>query len=189
MKKLAIMAALVVTSIAASATDYSLFAKDDYDRISGHPISVNRAVVGAKADFKQFGALDLGFADGRASYTSAHSSSGTGYDVGYSNGVSFGRLGFSGRVGASKFGEVRLRSLALEASYPFSQRVTGFVGAEHLRGTVDHVRGHENAMRYTIGTNLGLTPNTTLRVGYARTEVNHSNASANGFTTALVYKF
>jgi len=189
MKKLAIMAALVVSSMAASAVEYSAFTKYDYDRLSDHhSVSAHRAVVGLKADFNKWGALDAGVAHGRVS-AFGHSENGNGYDIGYSNGVSIGKLGLSARVGASKFDDVKLRSLALEASHPLNDRVTGFIGAEHLRGTIDGFSGHAGANRVTLGTNIALNTHTTFRVGYAHTDVNGSDLSGHGLTSALVYKF
>lgn len=182
------MAALVVSSFAASAVEYTAFTKYDYDRLSGHGVSAHRAVVGLKADFGKFGALDGGVAHGRVSGF-GQSENGTGYDVGYSNGVIIGKTGIAARIGTAKFDDVRTKSLGLELSHPLTHKVTGFVGAEHIHLSVSGYPGHIGGNRVTLGTNIALSDHTTLRVGYAHTNLNKLDSSANGVTTALYYKF
>jgi hypothetical protein len=199
MKKLFIVAALALASVAATAGELSASVKYDYDRAEGSPwLSGHRQVTGLKYNFGALGAVDGGLAVSDVVVSSARVN-GVGYDVGYSNGFKLGSLGFNGRVGYTHYGFAEFQgqnlsanvvSYKVEATLPLSAKVTTFVGAEHLDGQLSGVSTDSaSANRYTIGADFAVAKNTALRVGYARLDQNGDGRVGNGLTSAISYKF
>ena len=202
MKKLAIMAILATAALAASAADISAVVKYDYDNASnaGTTVAANRSVVGLKYTLDgQLGAVDAGLANSRISLGNT-TVNGVGYDVGYSNGVKLGAVGVNGRVGYTTYDIASIAgqhvsanaiSYAAEVTYPLNSTFTAFAGVENLRGAVvaGPVTQYASANRYTIGTDIAVSKNTALRVGYARVDANGTGVVTNGLTTAFSYKF
>jgi predicted porin len=199
MKNLAIIAILATVAGMASADEISAFVKNDYDTAAHTSTSVDRAVVGAKYNFGG----NLGAVDGGVALANVHvnsvSDNAVGYDIGYSNGVTVGPVALTGRIGYthSNFNNVgyvrdissNVAHYAVEAALPVTSVFTGFIGAERLHGQVyvDNLSGNGNANRYTAGTDIAVSKNVDVRVGYARTEF--SGGNANGITTNVSYKF
>lgn len=214
LKGILIAAALLIAGT-ASAGDLSTVVKYDYDRAQNLPVwaSTHTGSAGLKYDIGgSIGAVDAS-AVGEELVSGTRSNT-IGYEVGYSNGLSIGPVGLSGRVGYRQLqannvvvsysnvgvdlnGHLQSWRLSAEATLPVTSNVTGFVGFERdlnkATGTANFVSGSVkfDDSRYTIGADVALTSRLSLRAGYAREQFNivSQQIHTNGLTTAVSYKF
>jgi hypothetical protein len=188
MKKTLLALALVASTFAASAMTVTGTAKYDYDRAESFPVSLHRGTVSVGFGFGALGTVDAGAVVDQARGYGAHAT-GDGFELGYTNGVKFGAFGLSGRAGYSRVadenGHINVTSLAANASYALTPTVSLVGGVEHLRLRTDI--GNAIANRATIGAEVAVTKNVSVKALYARTRAEGYNA--NGLTTAVSYKF
>jgi hypothetical protein len=194
MKKYAILASLLIATSVASATALTGTVKYDYDRVeSGAFLAAHQGSVGLKFNAGKLGSID-GSVVGAQLVTSDRVN-GTGYDVGYSNGVKLGKLGLSARVGFKRLAfdsskaHTSVREYSTEATYPITPVAVGFLGFEQLRASSDTagVSSVGIANRASVGFEAPLYTNTTLRVGYVRTFT--EGRASNGATVGLKFNF
>ena len=186
MKKIALIATLVLAASAASAADLMAFGRYDYDNAtSTSKVDLNRGTVGVAASFGQYGTIDAGLVGARLR-TQFGSGSDQGIEVGYSNGTTFGKLGVSGRLGYARYNETSLDVLRLstEVTYPLAAGVVAVAGVEHIRAENDAV-----ANRFSVGTDLAVAKNVSTRIAATRTNFTGSSVAANGLTIGVSYKF
>ena len=128
--------------------------------------------------------------DRGASTDSAH-----GFEVGYSNGLSFGQVGLKGRVaygrlngvdpnGGGFVGNQNYLSLGAEAAMPVTTSINGFVGYEHQKGFNTDTPAQN---RFTGGVDYALNKQIAFRLGYAHTR--QAGFVYNGVTTGVSYAF
>ena len=204
MKKSILFAALVLAA-SASFAQVTGFVKYDYDRAEGTPqFSVHRSSTGLKYDFGNgAGAIDVATAGGQL-VIGGDRVNGLGGDIGYSNGVKFGKFGLNGRIGYTRYEagtvgtvgrntHVESWHYSVEGSYPVSTAVVAFAGVEHINGKIsttiadEQLQYSSSGNRYTVGADIAVTDKLSARVGFARAVA--FGHTGNGITTALNYKF
>lgn len=186
MKKLALIATLAMAATAASAADYSAFTTYDYDNVSGlNGVALHRGTIGGKAGFGKYGSVDAGITGVRLNAFGQHVTD-QGLEVGYSNGLKFGKIGVNGRVAVGQLNESNTDTLRLqvEGTYPVTASVTAVAGAEHLR-----TEGNADANRFIVGADVVLTKQVTARAAYARSNVIGAGGSTDGLSLGVNYKF
>lgn len=186
MKKFIALAALAVATASASAADLSAFATYDYDNLqNASGVFMHRGQVGVKAGFGSLGAVDVSAVGGRV-FAAGTSASDQGMEVGYSNGLTVGKVGLTGRLGYAHLNESGANVLraSVVGSYPLTEKLSAVAGLEHVR-----VNGDAAANRFTVGADYALTKTVSVRAAYARTNIVGASNDANGLTTTVSYKF
>lgn len=186
MKKFAIMAILAASVVSASAAEFTVFTKYDYDNLSDvSGVSLQRGNVGASAGFGKFGTVDASLLAGRLSVPGS-SYSDQGLEIGYSNGLTIGKFDVSARIGYAKLNETKadLLRTSAEVSYPLTHSIKGVAGVEHIR-----VEGDSVANRFTAGVDFAVAKAVTLRAVAARTNFTGVPINANGISLGASYKF
>lgn len=118
-----------------------------------------------------------------------------GFEVGYSNGFSYGTFGITGRIGYGRFNNIdqagggftdnsEFVSLGVEASTPITGSTNAFVGYRH-RNPLGDSMAHEN--RYSVGVDYAATKNVSMRLGYAHTR--QADLKFNGLVAGVSYSF
>lgn len=194
MKKTITALSLALAAVAASA-NVTAFATYDYNRDieSDKPwLSQHETHFGASYAHR-YGTFD-GSLIGSQQVTSSRDN-GTGFEIGYTNGIKLGPVTTTGRVGYGRINglsqdagagfsdTVEYLSLAVEGAMPLVENIGGFVGFRHRNGLNDT----PSANRFTIGVDLAVAKNVALRVGYAQTWQN--GYDLNGVTSAISYRF
>lgn len=200
MKKTLLALALVATSFAAAA-QVTGTVKYDYDRAEDSAVygAGHRVTTSLAYGFGSFGAVDAGYVAGQL-VVGGNRVNGNGFDIGYSNGVKLGNVGVNARIGYSELRSGRVQgfgsgtlartSVAVEGTLPVTKSVTAVAGYEYNDVRIragGALLGEGHGDRFTVGADLAVSKNLSVRALYARSRA--LGQDANGLTTAVSYKF
>lgn len=201
MKKIFATLALAALATAASA-QVTGSVKYDYDRVESGAVygAGHRITTGLQYGLGgALGAVDAGFVAGQL-VIGGNRANANGFDIGYSNGIKLGTVGLNGRVGYSELRSGRVQgigsgvlartSVAVEGTLPVTTTVTAIAGYEYSDIRVSgngSLLADGSANRFTVGAEVAVTKNVSVRAVYARTRA--EGQDANGLTTAVSYKF
>ena len=194
------MKKLIVTSIFAAASFSAAagvtgFTGLNYDRANSGQFMRSQYELTAGASMPtKFGTVDGALV--ATQLNSVGRDDGLGFEIGYSNGLKFGKVSLTGRaaygrvnqvdtLGGGFAGNTQYYSLGAEASMPVAKNVTGFVGFRHRNGLDADTPAASN--RYSLGADVLLNKKSTVRLGYTHTR--QASETLNGFTTSINYKF
>lgn len=190
MKKFITALTLVAAAATASAGDLTGIVKYDYDRVEHAPFaSLHQAKFGL-AYAGQHGAVDGSLV--AAQQVGAGRVNGTGFELGYSNGLTIGKLGLTGRVGFTQVqfepvgGRSDVYSAAVRASYPLDAKHTA-VGEYEYRHYDIEGADPKNANRFGAGVRVAVTDKVAVTGLAFRTRID--GRDANGLSVRLGYKF
>lgn len=186
MKKLALIAVLALAAGAASAANYSAFTTYDYDNVNSvSGVALHRGTAGVAAGFGDYGIVDAAVVYDRANAFGQHENE-HGFELGYTNGVKFGKIGVMGHVAAGRLTNSHTNTLrvSVEGNYPVTSTVSAVAGLEHIR-----VDGDAVANRTILGADVAVTKDVSARVAYAHTNITGAPVNANGLSLAVNYKF
>jgi hypothetical protein len=193
MKKTLLALALAATTFAASA-GVTAFTTYDYS-VAEHGAwqSQHEVHLGAAVDTK-LGTVDAAVV-GRQLVTSTRDNN-LGYEIGYSNGLKIGKIGFTGRAAYGRVNQVDLKtgsssgnnqyySLAAEASAPVVDGTSAFVGYRMRNGLNSATPAVQNQV--SLGLDFKVAKSSTLRTGF--TAATQNGGTSYGATTGLSVKF
>ncbi len=192
MKKILLALAVVAASTAASAQVVG-FTSYDYLTRAGKTGDQQEASVGLALATK-YGTFDGAVVGNR--YRLGVDDKTLGFEVGYTNGLTIGKIDLAGRAAYGRKNQVdkgsvlkantQYYTLEGEVSTPLTSGVTGFIGAGHKQA-FDSGKATLSSNRVEAGVKVNVTKALGARVGYAR--VTERGDTFNGVTTALQYTF
>ena len=195
MKKILASLSLAIAASTALAAGPVVGLQYDFDRANGDGFKGTHEAKVSIAQDTKLGTFDAGLLGVRFRGSNTDDDA-NGYELGYSNGISYRQYGIKGRVAYGRLNQIdpnggggftgngEYYSLGVEGAVPVTTNVNAFVGYRH-RNALNADTPNQN--RYTAGFDYAASKDIGIRLGYAHTR--QADRVYNGLTAGVSYNF